>query len=258
MAFGKSKAKPAAEEPEVRIPRHVAIIMDGNGRWAQNRGLPRVLGHREGVKAVRATVQSCAELGVKYLTLYAFSTENWSRPRPEVSALMHMLDEYLLIEEKELIEQGIRLNAIGELDLLPKGVRNHLQSVMSATAGCKGMVLTLAVSYGSRSEIVRGIQVIARKAQNGSIKPEDIDDRMISAHLYTADMPDPDLLIRTSGEQRISNFLLWQLAYAEIYFSKTFWPDFRKRHIVEAFESYTARQRRFGKTGEQLKDEKKK
>ncbi len=253
MAMGRSKPKASEPSQEMKVPRHLAIIMDGNGRWAQKRGFPRVLGHREGVKAVRATVQACAELGVKYLTLYAFSTENWNRPRPEVTALMHMLDEYLLIEEKELIEQGIRLNAIGELDLLPRGVRDHLQSVMSATSQCKGMVLTLAVSYGSRSEIVRGIQVIARKIQNGSVRPEDIDEKMISAHLYTADMPDPDLLIRTSGEMRISNFLLWQLAYAEIYFSRTFWPDFRKRHLVEAFESYTQRQRRFGKTGEQVK-----
>ncbi len=254
----RSRTKSAAAAEELKVPRHVAIIMDGNGRWAQARGYPRVLGHREGVKAVRSAVQSCAELGVKYLTLYAFSTENWNRPRPEVSALMHMLDEYLLIEEKELIDQGIRLNAIGELDQLPKGVRNHLESVMTNTAQCKGMVLTLAVSYGSRAEIVRGIQIIARRVQQGTLKPENIDDGLISSHLYTAGMPDPDLLIRTSGEMRISNFLLWQLAYAEIYFSKVFWPDFRKRHLVEAFENYSSRQRRFGKTGEQLKDERKK
>ncbi|MCW5830754.1 MAG: isoprenyl transferase [Deltaproteobacteria bacterium] len=248
------KRKKPAVSGEIRIPRHVAIIMDGNGRWAQARGLPRVLGHREGVKAVRAAVQSCAQLGVRYLTLYAFSTENWNRPRPEVSALMHMLDEYLLIEERELIEQGIRLNAIGEIEMLPRGVRDHLQSVMAATAQCKGMVLTLAVSYGSRAELVRGIQVIARKVQSGVIQPDEIDDRMVAAQLYTADMPDPDLLIRTSGEMRISNFLLWQLAYAEIYFSKIFWPDFRKRHLLEAFRSYSSRERRFGKTAEQLKD----
>lgn len=234
------------------LPKHIAVIMDGNGRWAKERGKLRVFGHENGVKAVRKTVENCARLNIKYLTLYAFSTENWKRPQIEVQTLMRLLVSSLRKELKTLEKNNIRLNAIGNLDALPSKAAKELKEVIEKTATNKGMVLTLALSYGSRNELVSAVKNLAIKVKNNLISPADIDDNLINEHLYTHDMPDVDLLIRTSGEHRISNFLLWQIAYAELYFIDVFWPDFSQQHLAEAIISYQKRERRFGKTSEQL------
>ena len=234
------------------LPRHLAIIMDGNGRWAKQRGKLRIFGHENGVKAVRETVENSAKLGIEFLTLYAFSTENWKRPKLEVDTLMNLLVSSLKKELKTLHKNNIRLNAIGNIDSLPSKAYAELQEVIEKTSKNTGMVLTLALSYGAREEIKHAVQEISRKVKNNIISPENIDDTIINSHLYTHNLPDVDLLVRTSGEHRISNFLLWQIAYAELYFMDVFWPDFREQHLAEAIKNYQNRERRFGKTSEQL------
>jgi undecaprenyl diphosphate synthase len=237
---------------EAKVPRHVAIIMDGNGRWAEAQGLPREKGHEAGAQSVRVVVRECRKAGVEALTLYSFSTENWRRPKAEVGALMTLLHNYVLQERKEILEQGIRLRAIGQIDRLPVFVRVPLKALVRESAKNTGMTLNLALSYGSRAEIVDAVQAISQKVARRQLRPKDIDEKVISEHLYTAGLPDPDLLIRTSGELRISNFLLWQIAYAEIYVTQTAWPDFRESQLLEAFTSFGRRERRFGRTGAQL------
>lgn len=239
-------------EPPARVPRHVAIIMDGNGRWAESQGLPRVRGHEEGAVSVREIVRACRRKGVEALTLYSFSTENWRRPKAEVGALMALLQRYVLQERQEIMENGIRLRAIGQVDRLPIYVRTPLRALVRESRGNTGMTLNLALSYGGRAEIVDAVKSLADDVKRGRIKPRDIDEAAISSRLYTAGQPDPDLLIRTSGELRVSNFLLWQIAYAEIYVTATSWPEFRSDQLDEAFAAYSSRQRRFGKTGAQL------
>ena len=234
------------------LPRHLAIIMDGNGRWAKQRGRLRVFGHENGVKAVKDTVENCAKIGIEYLTLYAFSTENWKRPKTEVEMLMRLLVSSLRKELDTLNENDIRLNAIGNIDSLPKKAKKELFEVISKTENNSRMTLTLALSYGSREELKNAVKQIASKVKNNIISPENIDETIINSHLYTRNLPDVDLLIRTSGEHRISNFLLWQIAYAELFFIDVFWPDFRGQHLVEAIRNYQNRERRFGKTSEQL------
>ena len=234
------------------LPRHLAIIMDGNGRWAKQRGKLRVFGHENGVKAVRATVEKCAKAGLDFLTLYAFSTENWKRPTIEVVTLMRLLVSSLKKELATLNKHKIRLNAIGNIHSLPKKASHELQEVMAKTKSNSGMTLTLALSYGSREELKQAIRCLATKVKNNIISPENIDETVINSHLYTHDLPDVDLLIRTSGERRISNFLLWQIAYAELYFVDAFWPDFSEEHLVSAILNYQNRERRFGKISEQL------
>jgi len=234
------------------LPRHLAVIMDGNGRWAKQKGLFRSIGHENGTKAVREVVEACAQLPIPYLTLYAFSTENWNRPKLEVDTLMRLLVSSLKKEIKTLQENDIKLNAIGNLDALPKKAHMELQDVIEKTRSNSRMTLTLALSYGSREEITKTIKEISLKVKNNLISPSNIDESVINNHLYTRDLPDVDLLIRTSGEQRISNFLLWQIAYAELYFTETLWPDYRKDHLFEAILNYQNRERRFGKTSEQL------
>jgi len=235
-----------------KIPQHIAIIMDGNGRWAKQRGTQRVFGHKNGVKAVRAATEAAAELGVKYLTLYAFSTENWNRPKLEVDALMSLLIGTINSETDELIKNNIRLGTIGDMTSLPKSVQDKLNEAINRTSVCKGMNLILALSYSSRSEILRAVQKIIHDDQNGKIKFESIDDSVFSRYLDTSGIPDPELMIRTSGEQRISNFLLWQLAYTELYFTPILWPDFSKEDLYSAIIDYQKRERRFGKISEQL------
>lgn len=234
------------------LPRHVSIIMDGNGRWAKQRGFLRAFGHEEGTKAVRDVVEGCAEIGVEFLTLYAFSTENWNRPKREVDTLMRLLVNSLKKEIKTLSKNDIKLVAIGNIDSLPKKAQRELQEVMSKTANNTRMTLVLALSYGSREELIHMVKEIGGKVKNNEISIEDIDESIINEHLYTRNLPDVDLLIRTSGEQRISNFLLWQIAYAELYFTPILWPDFRRENLYEAIYNYQTRERRFGKTSEQL------
>ncbi len=236
-----------------KLPKHLAIIMDGNGRWAKQKGLLRTIGHEHGTKSVREVVEACAEINIPYLTLYAFSTENWNRPRLEVELLMKLLVSSLKKEIKTLQDNDIKLNAIGKLEALPKKVFRELNEVISSTKDNSRMTLTLALSYGSREEIIKTVKEISLKVKNNLISRDDIDESVINSHLYTQNLPDVDLLIRTSGEQRISNFLLWQLAYAELYFTETLWPDFTKNHLFEAILNYQNRERRFGKTSEQLK-----
>ena len=235
-----------------RIPKHIAIIMDGNGRWAKKQGLMRVRGHEKGAKAVRQSVEACAELGVEHLTLYAFSTENWKRPKLEVDTLMRLLVSSLKKELPTLQKNDISLKAVGVLSLLPKSAQKELAEVIDATKENKRMNLTLALSYGSREELISVIKNVAGQVKEGSLEIDQIDTDVINNHLYTSYMPDVDLLIRTSGEQRISNFLLWQIAYAELYFTEVLWPDFRRENLVEAIHNYQDRERRFGKTSEQL------
>jgi undecaprenyl diphosphate synthase len=242
----KEKIKPE------NLPRHIAIIMDGNGRWAKKQGLMRAMGHEKGTKAVRDVVEGSAEIGVKNLTLYAFSTENWNRPKLEVDTLMKLLVSSLKKEIKTLQDNDIRLNAIGCLDNLPAKALRELKEVIRKTSDNKRMTLTLALSYGSRDELTRAVKEISEKVKNDEISPKDIDESVINKHLYTQNLPDVDLLIRTSGEQRISNFLLWQIAYAELYFSEILWPDYRRDDLFEAIYNYQNRERRFGKTSEQL------
>lgn len=235
-----------------KLPNHVAIIMDGNGRWAKQQGFLRVVGHKNGTKSVRQTVEASAELGIKNLTLYAFSTENWHRPKLEVQTLMKLLVKSLKKEIKTLQDNNIKLSAIGNLNDLPKKAHQELLDVIEKTKNNSNMTLTLALSYGSRQEIVNVIKELSLKVKNNIISPESIDESIINNHLYTQNLPDVDLLIRTSGEQRISNFLLWQIAYAELYFTDILWPDFKKEDLYEALINYQNRERRFGKTSEQL------
>ena len=236
----------------LRLPRHIAIIMDGNGRWARKKGNIRVFGHRSAIKAVRDTTEGAAELGVDFLTLFAFSTENWQRPRGEVNALMQLLVETIRKETATLMDNQIKLHAIGDLDSLPKKCRKELDEAMKLTEHNDRMTLNLALSYGSRADIVSGVQRIAEEVQKGTLSPQDIGEEVFSSFLSTATMPDPELLIRTSGEARISNFLLWEIAYSEIYFVEKFWPDFRREDLYEAILNYQGRERRFGKISEQI------
>jgi len=228
------------------LPRHIAIIMDGNGRWAQARGLPRIAGHRRGAQAVRATLTAAAELGVPYLTLFGFSSENWKRPRGEVDELMGLLRHYLRGEIAELHRNGVRLRVIGELGRLAPELVTLIANAEALTRDNQGINLTVALSYGGRAEIVAAARTIAAKAAGGALPIDRIDEELIAGHLFTAELPDPDLLIRTSGEQRISNFLLWQCAYAELVFTKTLWPDFGRRDLEQAIEDYCGRERRYG------------
>jgi undecaprenyl diphosphate synthase len=234
------------------LPQHIAIIMDGNGRWAKQQGAERIFGHENGVKSVRETVEASAELGVKYLTLYAFSTENWNRPQEEVIALMQLLVHTISAETATLNKNSIRLQAIGDLKSLPSDCYNELQEAIEKTKDNSRMTLVLALSYSSRWEIINAVQQIAKQVENKSLSAETITEETINAHLCTANIPEPELMIRTSGEHRISNFLLWQLAYAELYFTDKLWPDFRKEDLYEAILDYQNRERRFGKTSEQL------
>jgi len=228
------------------LPTHVAIIMDGNGRWAKQRHLPRVEGHRNGVESVRAVVRACGEVGVKYLTLYAFSVENWNRPQDEVDTLMKYLARYLKNEIGELNKSNVRLEVIGQIYRLPEFVQEQLKKTQAALEKNTGLTLILALSYGGRTEIVEAVRKIAEQAKSGKIEPAEINEQVIAENLYTHPRPDPDLLIRTSGEMRVSNFLLWQISYAELVVTPTLWPDFRKQQLFDALEEYTRRHRRFG------------
>ena len=235
------------------LPKHLAIIMDGNGRWAKNQGMLRVFGHEKGTKSVKQTVESCAKLGIEFLTLYAFSTENWNRPKIEVDTLMKLLVSALKKELKTLQSNNIKLDAIGNLDNLPTGVRKELTEVIEKTQTNSRMTLTLALSYGARDEIINAVKIISEKVKNNIISLDAIEESIINQHLYTQNMPDVDLVIRTSGEHRISNFLLWQIAYAEFYFTDVLWPDFNEEDLYKAILSYQKRERRFGKTSEQIR-----
>ena len=235
------------------LPKHVAIIMDGNGRWAKQKGLLRTLGHENGTKSVKTTVETCAKLGIENLTLYAFSTENWNRPKLEVDTLMKLLVRSLKNELKTLQDNNIRLNSIGNLSKMPAPIRKVLQEVIDKTKNNTRMTLTLALSYGSREELINVVKNISNKVKNNIISIDTIDESIINQHLYTHNLPDVDLLIRTSGEHRISNFLLWQIAYSELFFTEVLWPDFTEENLYEAIISYQKRERRFGKTSEQIK-----
>jgi len=228
------------------LPIHVAIIMDGNGRWATRRGLPRGLGHRAGVESLREIVKACSSLEIKFLTVYAFSTENWKRPVAEINVLMDLLVEYLKKEIEELHENNVKIRAIGRIGELPEKAQHALSNAQQHTCDNQGLILNLALNYGGRNEIVEAVRQIGRDVSADRLKPDDIDEKVISNYLYTSGMPDPDLLIRPSGELRISNFLLWQVAYAEFWYSPVLWPDFRKNHLLEAIVDYQTRQRRFG------------
>ena len=229
-----------------KTPQHIAIIMDGNGRWATRRGLPKIAGHRAGVDAAKRTIQAAGELGVSYLTLYTFSTENWKRPDHEVSALFGLIEEYIDKEADTLLRNNIRLNAIGRLDALPQRVQEKLRDIGARTAGNTALTVNLALNYGGRAEIVDACRAVAREVAGGGLRPEDITDEVFASRLYTAGMPDPDLMIRTSGEFRISNYLLWQLAYTEFYITDTLWPDFDKEEFEEAIDAFRRRERRYG------------
>jgi undecaprenyl diphosphate synthase len=235
-----------------KLPQHIAVIMDGNGRWAKQYNKNRVFGHTNGVKAVRETAEACAELGVKHLTLYAFSTENWNRPQDEVSALMKLLLKTIRLEIKTLNKNDIRLRAVGNIEGLPHATRKELEFAIEATKQNKRMDLILALNYSGKSELVKAMQQIANEVKNGTLDSEKIDEQIIADKLYTKGIPDPELMIRTSGEHRLSNFLLWQLAYAEFYFTDLLWPDFDKEELYKAIISYQQRERRFGKTSEQI------
>ena len=234
------------------LPKHIAIIMDGNGRWAKQRGKLRTFGHENGAKSVKAVVEASAEIGIENLTLYAFSTENWKRPKIEVQTLMKLLISSIRKEMASLHKNNIKLSAIGTLSTLPPNVHKELMEVIEKTKNNNRMTLTIALSYGSREELINTVKEISIKVKNNIISPEKIDESIINEHLYTQDLPDVDLLIRTSGEQRISNFLLWQIAYAELYFTDILWPDFKKQDLYNAIIEYQKRERRFGKTSEQL------
>lgn len=245
------QSQPPHIDPE-RLPKHIAVIMDGNGRWAKERGKDRVHGHYEGVLSVREIVNACGEIGIPYLTLYAFSTENWARPQAEVAALMELLVNTLRKEIEELRHKGVRLRVIGDVESLPPACQNGLAEAMEITKDNNRVTLILALSYSGRQEIVRAARKLAEAAVQGEILPQDITEAAFENHLFTADYPDPELMIRTSGEHRISNFLLYQLAYAELYFTPVPWPDFRKPHLLAALADYQQRERRFGKTSEQI------
>jgi undecaprenyl diphosphate synthase len=229
-----------------KLPAHVAIIMDGNGRWAKKRLLNRINGHEKGSETVRTIVRTCRKLGISYLTLYAFSTENWQRPKAEVDALMALLKRFLQSEQKEMVENNIRLQVIGQVERLPQNVRQALEQTIAATRELTGMNLILALSYGGRAEIIRMVQSVAEKVKRGIIDPDDVNHELVSEHLYTRHIPDPDLLIRTSGEMRISNFLLWQIAYTELFITKTLWPDFSKEEFLQILKDFSLRVRRYG------------
>ena len=235
-----------------RLPRHIAVIMDGNGRWAKERGKPRIFGHQSAIQSVREVSEASAELGVKYLTLYAFSTENWNRPMAEVSGLMSLLAQTIKNEIGTLNKNSIRLNAIGDLQSLPKTNSEQLMRAIDSTSHNTRMTLTLALSYSGRWDLTQASRLMAKDAVEGKLNPDEINDKTISGYLSTAGMPDPELMIRTSGEERISNFLLWELAYSELYFTPKYWPDFRKPDLYEAILNYQHRERRFGKTSEQM------
>jgi len=230
-----------------KLPFHVAMIMDGNGRWAKKRLMNRVKGHERGSQTVRSIVTAAREMGIGMLTLYAFSTENWARPRIEVSALMMLLKRFLVSERDELMRRGVRLNILGQQEKLPEDVRQEADTTLEMTRNNKGMVLNLALSYGSRQEIAQGVQVLAQKIKAGLIQPQDITEEMISDHLYTRQMPDPDLIVRTSGEFRLSNFMLWQAAYSELFITQTLWPDFTREEFIEILINFQKRDRRFGR-----------
>ena len=236
----------AAGVPADKIPRHIAVIMDGNGRWASERALPRIEGHRRGSEAVRACTAGCIEAGVPFLTLYAFSKENWQRPADEVKSLMNLLDRFLAERITEIMERNIRLRAIGHLDDLPDHTRRRLDEAMTKSSGNTALTLTLALSYGARTELTDAARAIARAVRAGTLDPESITEETMASHLYTADLPDPDLLIRTSGEMRISNFLLWQISYAEIVVTTKLWPEFTKEDVFAAIREYAGRHRRYG------------
>ena len=235
-----------------RVPKHVAIIMDGNGRWAKGRGMSRVFGHRNALTAVRESIESAAQIGVKAITLYAFSTENWNRPKLEVDALMSLLVNSLKKELLTFQENGVIVNAIGNIENLPNKAKKALNDVITQTKDNSKIIMTLALSYGSREEIVNAIKNISKKVVNKELSVKEIDENIINNHLYTFNLPEVDLMIRTSGEKRLSNFLLWQMAYAELYFTDVLWPDFRKEHFYDAIIDYQNRERRFGKTSEQI------
>lgn len=241
---------------KTRIPRHVAIIMDGNGRWAKQRGMIRSFGHENGVPTVHNITEVANDLGVEFLTLYTFSTENWNRPQMEVDALMHLVVTSIEKETPELIEKNVRLTAIGDMGRMPEFARTRLQKCMDDTAHCTGMEVCLALSYSSRWEIVEAVRSIASEVKDGKLDVADIDDAVVSSHLSTSYMPDPDLLIRTAGDLRISNYLLWQIAYSELYFTPVLWPDFSKDDFLEAIIEYQRRERRYGKTSEQVTNDK--
>ena len=262
MLIGKSIFLPTPFESlkmhhliKEKLPHHLAIIMDGNGRWAEKRSLDRVEGHRQGAESVRRIVRASREIEISYLTLFAFSSENWSRPRLEVDALMFLLRNYLETELQEMLENHIRLMAIGDLARLPQEVQTALQETVKKTAQGRGMTLTLALSYGGRDDILQAVRRIMSHSRDGNLKPEEIQEELFSKYLWSHNLPDPDLLIRTSGEMRISNFFLWQLAYTEIYFTPTLWPDFTREEFVQALLSYQNRERRFGLTSEQVRVE---
>ncbi len=243
---------PSVEILRDQIPRHVAIIMDGNGRWAEGRGMERNAGHRAGLDAVRDVVRGAGEFGIQYLTLYAFSSENWNRPRAEVSELMHLLERYLDEDLPEVLAEGVRVRAIGRLDKLPPSTRAAVERAADATRENTGRELILALSYGGRTEIVDAARQLVRAVEEGNLDPDRLDEKVFASFLYASDVPDPDLLIRTGAESRISNFLLWQIAYAEIHISELMWPDFRREHLLEAIVDYQARERRFGMTSAQV------
>lgn len=236
----------------MEAPRHIAIIMDGNGRWARSRGLERTAGHLEGVNAVHRVTEAANDLGVKYLTLYAFSTENWHRPKAEVDVIMHLIAMAIERETPEMIRNNVQVGVIGDLESLPPEAASRLARCMAQTAHCTGLRLTLAISYSARWEITRATRLIAAEVAEGTLRPEDITDETVAAHLATAGLPDPDLLIRTGGEHRISNYLLWQIAYTELYVTPIYWPDFGGEQLAEAINDYNRRQRRFGLTGDQV------
>jgi len=229
------------------LPGHVAVIMDGNGRWAAERGLPRHLGHREGMKAVRETISGAVEVGIDILTLFAFSTENWNRPRQEVSALMRLLEHYARKEREQLVEQGVEVHVLGELDRVDDATRRAVDSIVSGTKGGTALRLNLMISYGGREELIRSARILSERVRNGELAPEDIDEEALEDTLFTRHLPPPDLLIRTSGEYRISNFMLWQLAYTELHITPVLWPDFDREHLYEAILDYQRRDRRFGR-----------
>jgi undecaprenyl diphosphate synthase len=236
-----------------RLPKHIAIIMDGNGRWAEKRGNKRIFGHKNAIAAVRDTVEASAELGIGYLTLYVFSTENWKRPKTEVDALMSLLVSTIHAETKDLNDNNIRIHVIGDIESLPRGVQEQLRQSIELTRNNTGLRLILALSYGSRWEILNAVKKVALDIEKGNLNSNDLDNLVFEKYLNTAGFPDPELVIRTSGEYRVSNFLLWQIAYAELYFTPTLWPDFRREHLYEAILSYQRRERRFGKTAGQIK-----
>ena len=229
-----------------RLPRHIAVIMDGNGRWARERGLPRIEGHRRGVKSVRLMVEECSKFGIEQLTLYCLSSENWKRPEEELHLLMHLLEQYVIEERSEIMRQDLQFSIIGRRDGLGSGVLDEVEKTIQCSRHNQGMRLCLALNYGSRAELVDAVQAIAAKAARGELSPAEITEELISWHLYTAGMPDPDLVIRTAGEMRVSNFLLWQISYAELWVTQTFWPEFRRQNLIEALTDFATRDRRFG------------